>query len=275
MYAGLAGALFALAFGRIVPDSFGFVLSIEFLVMVVLGGLGSIRGAIAGAFFVTALPQVLNHYSDSLRSSLSPAAPDCSLRRRACSSAPRSSPSCSSPRTGSPAHPRSGLPSKKESTCMSRIVVILASCIARRCGLVLAACGSKGDDPTGPSATAALVKTGPGVTAKTISLGVLTDTSGVFAGAGGPLSRATSCSGSCRTRKGGVCGRQVELIVKDHGYDPQKGVSLYREIEPNVLASSSCSARRSPRRCCRAPEGRHALTALGVAVAADGQRTSS
>ena len=48
------------------PDSFGFVLSIEFLVMVVLGGLGSIRGAIAGAFFVTALPQVLNHYSDSL-----------------------------------------------------------------------------------------------------------------------------------------------------------------------------------------------------------------
>ena len=48
------------------PDSFGFVLSIEFLVMVVLGGLGSIRGAIAGAFFVAALPQVLNHYSDTL-----------------------------------------------------------------------------------------------------------------------------------------------------------------------------------------------------------------
>jgi branched-chain amino acid transport system permease protein len=66
MYAGLAGALFALAYGRIVPDSFGFVLSIEFLVMVVLGGLGSIRGAILGAFFVAALPQVLNHYSDAL-----------------------------------------------------------------------------------------------------------------------------------------------------------------------------------------------------------------
>jgi branched-chain amino acid transport system permease protein len=66
MYAGLAGALFALAYGRVVPDSFGFVLSIEFLVMVVLGRLGSIRGAIAGAFFVASLPQVLNHYSDSL-----------------------------------------------------------------------------------------------------------------------------------------------------------------------------------------------------------------
>ena len=66
MYAGLAGALLALAYGRIVPDSFGFVLSIEFLVMIVLGGLGSITGAIAGAFFVAALPQVLNHYSDQL-----------------------------------------------------------------------------------------------------------------------------------------------------------------------------------------------------------------
>jgi branched-chain amino acid transport system permease protein len=66
MYAGLAGALFALAYGRIVPDSFGLTLSIQFLVMVVLGGLGSIRGAIAGAFVVAALPQVLDHYGDQL-----------------------------------------------------------------------------------------------------------------------------------------------------------------------------------------------------------------
>jgi branched-chain amino acid transport system permease protein len=66
MYAGLAGALFALAYGRIVPESFGFVLSIEFLVMIVLGGLGSIPGAIGGAFFVAALPPILDHYSGQL-----------------------------------------------------------------------------------------------------------------------------------------------------------------------------------------------------------------
>jgi branched-chain amino acid transport system permease protein len=65
-YAGLAGVLLALAFGRIVPDSFGFLLSIDFLAMIILGGLGSIGGAIAGAVFVTALPLVLNHYSDAL-----------------------------------------------------------------------------------------------------------------------------------------------------------------------------------------------------------------
>jgi branched-chain amino acid transport system permease protein len=66
MYAGLAGVLLALAFGRIVPDSFGFLLSIDFLVMIVVGGLGSISGAVAGALLVSALPQVFDHYSSSL-----------------------------------------------------------------------------------------------------------------------------------------------------------------------------------------------------------------
>jgi branched-chain amino acid transport system permease protein len=66
MYAGLAGVFLALAFGRIVPDSFGFLVSIDFLVMVVLGGLGSIGGAVVGALIVTALPQILNHYAGSL-----------------------------------------------------------------------------------------------------------------------------------------------------------------------------------------------------------------
>jgi branched-chain amino acid transport system permease protein len=66
MYAGLGGVLIALAFGRIVPESFGFLLSIDFLVMVVIGGAGSVGGAAAGAVFVTALPLVLNHYSGSL-----------------------------------------------------------------------------------------------------------------------------------------------------------------------------------------------------------------
>jgi branched-chain amino acid transport system permease protein len=66
MYAGLGGVFLALAFGRIVPESFGFLVSIDFLVMIVVGGLGSIGGAIVGAVLITALPQVLNHYSESL-----------------------------------------------------------------------------------------------------------------------------------------------------------------------------------------------------------------
>jgi branched-chain amino acid transport system permease protein len=65
-YAGLAGVFLALAFGRIVPDSFGFLYSIDFLVMIVLGGLGSVGGAVVGAVIVSALPQVLLQYADSL-----------------------------------------------------------------------------------------------------------------------------------------------------------------------------------------------------------------
>ncbi|HEX6361095.1 branched-chain amino acid ABC transporter permease [Actinophytocola sp.] len=65
-YAGLAGVLLALAFGRIVPESFGFLLSVDLLAMIIIGGLGSIGGAAAGAVFVIALPLVLNHYSDAL-----------------------------------------------------------------------------------------------------------------------------------------------------------------------------------------------------------------
>lgn len=66
MYAGLAGVLMAVAYGRIVPDTFGLQLSIDFLVMIVVGVLGSIRGAAVGALFVIALPLVLTHYNAEL-----------------------------------------------------------------------------------------------------------------------------------------------------------------------------------------------------------------
>jgi len=66
MYAGLAGVFLALAFGRIVPESFNFLYSIDFLVMIVIGGLGSVGGAVVGAVVVSALPQVLLHYADRL-----------------------------------------------------------------------------------------------------------------------------------------------------------------------------------------------------------------
>jgi branched-chain amino acid transport system permease protein len=65
-YAGLAGVLLALAFGRIVPDSFGILLSIDFLAMIIIGGLGSIAGAVAGAVLITMLPLVLSRYGDAV-----------------------------------------------------------------------------------------------------------------------------------------------------------------------------------------------------------------
>ena len=66
MYAGLAGVLLALVYGRIVPEAFGLNLSVEFLAMIVIGGLGSIRGAVLGGIFVSSLPKILDKYSDAL-----------------------------------------------------------------------------------------------------------------------------------------------------------------------------------------------------------------
>ncbi|MFI5874848.1 branched-chain amino acid ABC transporter permease [Streptomyces sp. NPDC051445] len=66
MYAGLAGVLLALAFRRVVPDYFGLALSVDYLAMIVIGGLGSVAGAAAGAVFVTALPLLMTRYADQL-----------------------------------------------------------------------------------------------------------------------------------------------------------------------------------------------------------------
>jgi branched-chain amino acid transport system permease protein len=66
MYAGLAGVLYALSIGSVAPDSFGLALSVQFLAMIVLGGLGSVWGSILGAAFVSALPLVFQQYAGSL-----------------------------------------------------------------------------------------------------------------------------------------------------------------------------------------------------------------
>lgn len=58
-FAGVAGGLFAHNFYIINPGSFTFLASFNYLIMVVMGGLGSITGSIAGAFVVTFLSAAL------------------------------------------------------------------------------------------------------------------------------------------------------------------------------------------------------------------------
>jgi branched-chain amino acid transport system permease protein len=58
-WAGLAGGLFAHFIGYIHTNSFTFLKSIEVVVMVVLGGMGSISGAIFAAAVLTVLPELL------------------------------------------------------------------------------------------------------------------------------------------------------------------------------------------------------------------------
>jgi branched-chain amino acid transport system permease protein len=54
-YTGIAGGLYALILGFINPEGFTMIMSIAFLAMVVVGGLGSIMGSIAGAALLTYL----------------------------------------------------------------------------------------------------------------------------------------------------------------------------------------------------------------------------
>jgi branched-chain amino acid transport system permease protein len=65
MFTGVGGALSALAIGFVAPDSFGFFVSISFLVGIVVGGLASVSGAIYGALFIQFIPNVADQLSKS------------------------------------------------------------------------------------------------------------------------------------------------------------------------------------------------------------------
>jgi branched-chain amino acid transport system permease protein len=59
VYAGVAGGLLALMNGFITPEAASFMHSIELVAMVIIGGTGSVLGAVVGSAFLTVLPQAL------------------------------------------------------------------------------------------------------------------------------------------------------------------------------------------------------------------------
>jgi len=65
-YAGLAGGLMAHHSRILFPDAFTLLVAIDYLAMIIIGGLGSILGAIFGAIFMTLLPEVLKLGATSL-----------------------------------------------------------------------------------------------------------------------------------------------------------------------------------------------------------------
>lgn len=67
---GVAGALFAHKIGFLAPDIFTVLLSIQFLLMVVVGGLGSLHGALFGAVFVALLPVLISEGRDRVPAGL-------------------------------------------------------------------------------------------------------------------------------------------------------------------------------------------------------------
>jgi branched-chain amino acid transport system permease protein len=64
-FAGVGGGLFAHELGNTLnPADLGFQKSIDIVIMVVLGGMGSITGAIAAATILTVLPELFREFSE-------------------------------------------------------------------------------------------------------------------------------------------------------------------------------------------------------------------
>lgn len=292
MYAGLAGVLYALTFGRIVPDAFDVNMSINYLAMIVIGGLASVGGAALGAVFVTALPQLLMQYSGSVPFLAAPGSGGidpgvfsnyvygalivlvvlfepgglAALGRRfgrgrrsrgspglwgwlAAGRRPGlrtagAGPPASSDEVDLPTLRVGGYPmleqraegrtprEGKRDTMKRRLWGAAAAAFTLL--LVTTACSTKAVNTGGEGSGG--IKTGTGVTNSTITLGVLTDLHGTFAALGKSMTNANKLYWNQQDAKGGICGRKVQIVVKDHGYDVQQALPLYQQLRTQVLS---------------------------------------
>jgi len=101
--------------------------------------------------------------------------------------------------------------------------------------LAVGACGKGGDDGGGGGSASGGVKTGPGATADTITLGYLPDLSGVFAPNGKAMMEGANLYWEAKNKAGGICGRNVKVTVQDTGYDPQKAVAAYQQMSGDII----------------------------------------
>ena len=100
-----------------------------------------------------------------------------------------------------------------------------------------AGCSTKASDSGGTTTQTGSVKTGTGISGTTITLGVLTDLTGVFAALGADITNANSLYWEQANAADKVCGKyDVKLNIKDTGYVPQQGVQLFSGMSSEVLA---------------------------------------
>jgi branched-chain amino acid transport system permease protein len=66
MFAGIGGAIFNFSIGFIAPDSFNLLLSVSFLAAIVVGGLGTVWGALVAGLFLQFVPSYASDISNAL-----------------------------------------------------------------------------------------------------------------------------------------------------------------------------------------------------------------
>jgi ABC-type branched-subunit amino acid transport system substrate-binding protein len=124
--------------------------------------------------------------------------------------------------------------------------------LAAALAVTASGCSNKAPESSGGgggAADAAEVQTDVGVEGQTITLGVLTDLTGVFAALGKDITNANTLF----WQDNKVCDTYtVELDVQDTGYVPQQGVQLYSGMKDGILAMQQTIG--SPINTALAPE---------------------
>ena len=64
--AAMCGALFGSYYGYVSPDQWNLLLSIQFIAIIIVGGVGTVFGAVVGALFIAGAPLMIEQYSSSI-----------------------------------------------------------------------------------------------------------------------------------------------------------------------------------------------------------------
>lgn len=108
-----------------------------------------------------------------------------------------------------------------------------ATVVVALLGLGAAGCSTKGDD-SGAKTDKSGIKTDYGVTDSTISLGVFNDQTGPLKTSSTQVTAGVDMWANSVNAKGGICGRQIKLEVRDHGYSTDKAVAIYPEVSQKI-----------------------------------------
>ena len=226
-FAGVGGALFAYALGFVAPESFTLLLSFTFLGAVVVGGLGTVAGAVLGALFVVFVPQYAErrqpgaHRRDLRRHPDRGHVPAARRRRRA---APPAAPAA---RRGGRAAPSPTPPTTPDLSEEATDAVPTSDpapagspgCCGRRPAAVTttpaAVAGQRPPtpaSPTPPSRSAAATR----------SAGRPRRTASIPKALNGYFKKVNEA--------GGVNGRKIEFVTYDDGYEPQRALTNARRL---------------------------------------------
>lgn len=121
---------------------------------------------------------------------------------------------------------------------MNRTHLRVTAALGVSLALALTGCSTKAAPSSGADESGG-IKTGPGVSETAIKVGVITDLTGAAAPLGKPSMQASQLYIDQVNAAGGVCDRKIELVVRDHGFDVQKAVAAYAEVQPQVAALGS------------------------------------